>query len=129
MTRWTTDHAMGVRLLHLCDELKEYFSAHNNDRALSSEEWQLLRETVSVLNPAMEAITRIQGGEVFFVSEAINLCSTLHKSFAASDQEIRSANRFDGPAISIPVLELRNPICLQLDILLKQMESRTWARP
>ena len=79
---------------------------------------------MSVLDPAMEAITRIQGGEAFFVSEAINLCSTLHKSFAASDQEIRSANRFDGPAISIPVLELRNPISLQLDILLKQMESR-----
>ena len=110
---------MGVRLLRLYENLVQYFISHNNDRALTSEEWQLLRETVSVLDPSMEVITRIQGGDAFFVSEAINLCSTRYKSFAAPEQEIRSVDRFGECAIRTLFIDLLNPVRIQFDVLFR----------
>lgn len=80
---------MFVRLLILMGAIIEYFKKKPSERSIKPEEWLVVRQAASILDPATEAMIRVQGGEGVFISEAINIMKGVHSSFIFDTQEIR----------------------------------------
>ena len=115
---------MLVRLLRLFKPLTKFFQKYPNPRALKRDEWDMLRQCASVLDPAIEVVTRVQGGSGLFIGEAINMCKNLEASFSDPGQDIRSEEDFDAQPVSTLSLELHSAVQRQLEILQQEMEAR-----
>ena len=70
---------MLVRLLRLFKPLAKFFQKYPNPRELKRDEWDTLRQFASVLDPAIEVVTRVQGGSGLFIGEAINMRKNLEE--------------------------------------------------
>lgn len=117
--------AVSNRLVRAKTTLVRFSEENPDSRALRDEEWETLRQAVSVLDPATEVMSRLQEGPGVFLGEAINLCSNLHACFAHEEQEIQAVECSGLPAATMPREELRQCVQEQLKILQEEVETKS----
>ena len=131
---WTAQHATLESLLLLMEPLDAFFRANPVVDPLLPAEWQAIRETVSILDPATEVVAkfddpdpgqvRAEGeGSGVPLAEAISLYAHLHQSFVFPTQDIRVDGNCDGPIVSERVENLTPEARLQLGVLSRGMQE------
>lgn len=122
-------HSLLDRLLQLTEPLQAYFGANPSGPAVLPSDWRAIREAASILDPAVEVVTKVRAkreedtDKTPLLAEAINLYANLHQSFVYPTQDIRSASERDGSVVSRQVEELTPEARIQLGVLAKDMEE------
>ncbi|CAM9885028.1 unnamed protein product [Laminaria digitata] len=151
-SRWTGQYALFDRLLQLAGPIDAFFRGNPSDGSLRPSEMQAIREAVSILDPASEALAEtlseggnaggggigdgVRGGgaaaaaaaaaepaKAVLLGEAIGLHANLHQSFVYPAQDIRSTDERDGPLSSRQVEDLTPEAQEMLGALGKGMEE------
>ena len=96
--RWTTQHAMMVRLLKLKTAILEYFKIReSNSRKLSTREWRITNEVCSLLDVVAEVTMRIQGGADTHISQTMFNMLEIKEIFEEEEHKIRTLDQpYDG---------------------------------
>eukprot|EP00904_Undaria_pinnatifida_P000882 jgi/Undpi1/10795/HiC_scaffold_29.g13243.m1 len=97
-TRWTTQHAMMVRLLQPKKALQEYFRTHDgNARKLTSREWTIANEVCSLLDVVPEVTIKIQGGVDTHISQTMFSMLEIKEIIGDTEHWIRAPDQaYDG---------------------------------
>eukprot|EP00904_Undaria_pinnatifida_P010346 jgi/Undpi1/6441/HiC_scaffold_20.g08922.m1 len=97
-TRWTTQHAMMVRLLQLKKAIQEYFRTHDgNALKLTTREWTIANEVCSLLDVVAEVTIKIQGGVDTHISQTMFSMLEIKEIIGDTEHWIRAPDQaYDG---------------------------------
>ena len=116
--------------IRLYKPLQEYVTQNLSNRTVSNRaakpvEWQAVREVISVLDNAAQAI---QGGRHAFVGKAINDLAVLETKLSLDPQDIRSLELYDGSCTATAVADLLAEVPDLLKILVQDCQKRGLGR-
>ena len=92
--RWTTQHAMMVRLLQLKKAIQEYFRTHDgNARKVTTREWTIANEVCSLLDVVAEVTIKIQGGVDTHMSQTMFSMLEIKEIIGDTEHWIRAPDK------------------------------------
>lgn len=106
--RFGSTYSFLKRLLELKPSIDVYFGCHSTNikRCFTGEEWVLLRQLVSLLEPATDIVKGIQGGRDGFLSRILFLTADLVQAYSEEEQVVMSADGVDADPGTLTVSEL-----------------------